>query len=180
MSSQAGGLVGQNDAGSIITNSYSTGNTSSSAFNSYAGGLVGANNSSGNSSSITNSYSTGNVSSSATNSFTGGLVGRNLNSSITNSYYDRITSGQTNIRGGGSGTLTCIGGFETDPPNPGDPSLSYECIHWHRNHARIMQVLPLIEEPLKPFFNWHEDINSNRYDSNGDGMVDDFCMEFWF
>ncbi len=84
--SSAGGLVGLNSNSSSITNSYSTGDVSSSSSvsDSYAGGLVAQN-----SSSIINSYATGNVSSSTSlnfsNSSAGGLVGQN-NGSITNSY----------------------------------------------------------------------------------------------
>ncbi len=90
--SYAGGLVGLNDDNSSISNSYSTGNVSSSSTSSfassYAGGLVGRNRESSN---ITNSYSTGNVSSSASasssSSYAGGLVGQNGDSSsISNSY----------------------------------------------------------------------------------------------
>ena len=63
---------------STITNSYATGDVSSSS--SYAGGLVGYNEST-----ITNSYATGDVSSSSSESYAGGLVGYN-ESTITNSY----------------------------------------------------------------------------------------------
>ncbi len=148
----AGGLVGQHIFSGSITNSYSTGNvfssSSSAAANSFVGGLVGSNFVS----SITNSWSTGNVSSSS--SFVGGLVGQN-SGSITNSYHDEITSGQTDITGNSSGTLICIGGFVTDPFKQ-NVSGTGTC-----NNAS-----PTI------FFNWHEDMNSNRYDSNGDGMID--------
>ncbi len=162
--SYAGGLLGTNSNFSSITNSYSTGNVSSSATDndSYAGGLLGTNS---NFSSITNSYSTGNVfsASSSAISYAGGLAGWNSSvSSITNSYYDLNTSGQTNIRGGGSGTLTCIGGFATDPFKQ-NVSGTGTC-----NNAS-----PTI------FFNWHEDMNSNRYDSNGDGMVDSSDSFVW-
>ncbi len=168
--SNAGGLVGLNNNSSSITNSYSTGNVSSSASFSFAGGLVGQNNTG---SSITNSYSTGNVSSSsAGTSNAGGLLGQNnTGSSITNSYYDRITStlfengsevSDTAV-GNNSAILTCVGGFSTSEfiapiaPNTGS------CV------------------PLAIFFDWHEDMNSNRYDSNGDGMIDssdDFVWNF--
>ncbi len=85
-SSSAGGLVGVNER-STITNSYSTGNVSSSASGtSSAGGLIGSNSER---CSIANSYSTGNVSSTSASgsSSAGGLVGdNNGSSSITNSY----------------------------------------------------------------------------------------------
>ncbi len=168
--SSAGGLVGWN-VGSI-SNSYSTGNISSSASNSLAGGLVGWNADNGG---ITNSYSTGNISPSTTNfSFVGGLVGWNAdNGGITNSYYDQDTSGQTNVIGTGSGTLTCIGGFASSsfkiPTAPSTGSCS----------------------SLAIFFNWQTsfdidgdstaDEESVRYDSNNDENItntDDFIWDF--
>ena len=91
-SSYAGGLVGRMGSGNI-SNSYATGNVSSSSpssssrfSSSYAGGLVGRMGS-GN---ISNSYATGNVSFSPpsrfSSSYTGGLVGEMSSSSISNSY----------------------------------------------------------------------------------------------
>ena len=156
--SNAGGLVGSS-SNSSITNSYSTGNVSSASSNSLAGGLVGS------ASSITNSYSTGNVSSSSS-SLVGGLVGWITDeSNITNSYYDLNTSGQTNIIGidSGSGTLTCVGGFATDPFKQ-NVSGTGTCDN----------ASPTI------FFHWHK-YNVNRYDSNGNGIVessDDFVWNF--
>ncbi len=86
----------------------------SSSSISSAGGLIGENNSSG---SITNSYSTGNVSPSVSfNSFAGGLAGSNINNAnISNSYYDQNTSGQANPIGNDVATITCVGGFASDP-----------------------------------------------------------------
>ncbi len=185
-SSYAGGLVGLNDRSSSITNSYSTGNVSSSSSGSfdfsYVGGLVGINN---RSSSITNSYSTGNVSSSASysaDSYTGGLVGQNDSSSITNSYYNTDTSilfrngsevSDPNAVDNNLGTLTCVGGFLTSqfiaPITPNTGSCS----------------------PLAIFFNWQTpfdidgdsaaDEESVRYDINNDGNItntDDFVWNF--
>ena len=84
--SWAGGLVGNSGSGSIIENSYATGNVSASSGNfSYAGGLVG----SSGSSRIENSYATGNVDSTSTGgeSYAGGLVGySNIGSTIETSY----------------------------------------------------------------------------------------------
>ena len=89
---EAGGLVGENNSDSIITNSYATGNVSaysSSRYSAEAGGLVGNNMGS----SISASYATGDVyasfSSSASSDYVavyaGGLAGYN-SGSITNSY----------------------------------------------------------------------------------------------
>ncbi len=182
-SSNAGGLVGENEL-SIIINSYSTGNVSSSAStNSNAGGLVGLNDDNGG---ITNSYSTGNVSSSAsTNSNAGGLVGKNVISSITNSYYDQDTS--TLFKNGSavfatvvafllesSGTINCAFGFSSSSfKTPTAP-----------NTVSCSLVLAI-------FFNWQTpfdidgdsiaDEESVRYDSNNDGSVnnmDDFVWNF--
>ncbi len=167
--SHAGGLVGENSSSSSITNSYFTGNTSSSAFNSLSGGLAGQNIRS----SITNSWSTGNVSSFATNFFTGGLVGDNRDSSsITNSYYDMDTS--TLFKDGSEvsdtavglldSTLTCAGGFLSDP---------------FKQNVSGTGTCDNADPTI--FFNWHEDMNSNRYDSNGNGMIDssdDFVWNF--
>ncbi len=193
VNSLAGSLVGSNFSSSI-TNSYSTGNASSYATNiSNVGGLVGQNNAG----SITNSYSTGNVSSYATNiSNAGGLVGQNRSSSsITNSYYDLNTSTLSendsevsdptavgsNISGS---TLTCVGGFTTSqfiaPTEPFTPPTTEPC----EDDPDTM-----IEEPLKPFFNWQTsfdidgdsvaDEKSVRYDSNNDGSVADTEPFIW-
>ena len=93
---EAGGLVGENNSDSIITNSYATGNVSaysSSRYSAEAGGLVGNNMGS----SISASYATGDVyasfSSSASSDYVavyaGGLAGYSgfdSSSIITNSY----------------------------------------------------------------------------------------------
>ena len=109
----AGGLVGENDGGSIF-NSYATGDVSATSTSSgyyasaYAGGLVGHNYDWG---SITNSYATGNVSATVTSTSTstssyayaGGLVGSNSSGDITNCYR---YSGQTFYRKKGSTTYS--------------------------------------------------------------------------
>ncbi len=174
--SYAGGLVGLNDSG--ITNSYSTGNISffSSIDFSFAGGLVGVNDSG-----ITNSYSTGHVSSSSS---VGGLVGLNSSSSITNSYYDQDTSSPDNAIGNNAVTITCVGGLSTpeliSPTEPFTPPTTEPC--------EDDPETTMVEEPLKPFFNWQTlfDIDnadmdndpttgtdqfSVRYDSDNDGSV---------
>ncbi len=195
-SSSAGGLLGGNNNSSII-NSYSTGNVSSSAADptfsrSFAGGLIALNKSNG---SIINSYSTGNVSSSAASSSAGGLLGRNINSSIINSYFDQNA---TTLFENGSevsdtavdsntGTLTCLGGLSTSPPNPGDPSFTTST---STDTGTCDDVSPTI------FFNWQTlfdidnadmdddpttgtDESSVRYDSNNDGSVTDTDAFLW-
>ena len=87
-SAYAGGLVGYNYYNISITDSYSTGNVTTSNNNndSYAGGLVGYSQSG---STITDSYATGNVTTSNNNddSYAGGLVGYSQSgSTITDSY----------------------------------------------------------------------------------------------
>lgn len=72
-----GGLVGRNDYGATITDSYATGNVDGTV---YVGGLVGQNK---DDATVTNSYANGNVN--GTN-YIGGLVGSNENGGIiTNS-----------------------------------------------------------------------------------------------
>jgi filamentous hemagglutinin family protein len=74
-SQRVGGLVGKNDVGGSISNSYAIG-TVDGGTGMYAGGLVGFN-----SGSISLSYATGNVTnSSASYSYSGGLVGNNSGS----------------------------------------------------------------------------------------------------
>jgi len=94
--SSVGGLVGENNGGTI-SNSYVIGSVAGS---SVVGGLVGSNGSLY-SSTISNSYSTGSVSGSG---MVGGLVGSN-GGTISNSYYDKETSGQTDT-GKGVGKTT--------------------------------------------------------------------------
>lgn len=101
-----GGLVGFNQSGASIYNSYaavssiiSTNNASSAV-----GGFVGRN-----AGSITTSYSLGNVSSTAGNA--GGFVGNN-SSSITNSYWNTDTS-LVSSNGTNSGTITNLNGLST-------------------------------------------------------------------
>ena len=97
-SAYAGGLVGYNYYNITITDSYSTGNVTTSNNNndSYAGGLVGYNYYN---ITITDSYSTGNVTASSNNnnSYAGGLVGYSLSSStVTDSY----ATGNVTVSGG--------------------------------------------------------------------------------
>jgi len=89
--SEVGGLVGFNSSSANITDSYSTGDVTSTG--SEVGGLVGYNYSGAN---ITDSHSTGAVTGS---SHVGGLVGYN-NSAVNNSYWDMETSGQSTSAGG--------------------------------------------------------------------------------
>jgi len=88
-----GGLVGR-DYGSTITNSYATASVGGTT---YVGGLVGYSN---NGSSITNSYATGNVS--GISNSVGGLVGdgSHATESVTNSFWDIQTTGKTTSQGG--------------------------------------------------------------------------------
>ena len=85
--SNVGGLVGNNT--SNITNTYAAGTVSSTQTVSHAGGLVGANGSSG---SIRNSYAVSRVMPlTDENSQVGGLVGED-NGSITASYWDKTVN----------------------------------------------------------------------------------------
>ena len=86
-----GGLVGANQNGASITNSYATG-TVSGTDNESAGGLVGSNQSGG---SVTNSYAAGAVS----GPFSGGLVAVN-SGTVTNSFWDVTATGQSASQGG--------------------------------------------------------------------------------
>ncbi len=189
--SNAGGLAGQS-LDSSITNSYSTGNISSSSNMSLAtgGGLIGLKSRG----SITNSWFSGNISSSSgatgsSTSFASGLVGvNNFLSSIINSYYD--TNTVTLFENGSevsdtavdsnTGTLTCVGGFSTDPPNPGDPSFTTSA---STDTGTCDNVSPTI------FFNWETpfdidgdsvaDEESVRYDSNNDGNITNTDAFVW-
>ncbi len=99
-----GGLVGVNNNGSTIQNSYATGNRNiGNGHNQRVGGLVGLNN---NGSRILDSYTMGDVSSGNGNfQEVGGLVGRNFNgSTIQNSY----SMGNSN---GGAGNNDRVGGL---------------------------------------------------------------------
>ena len=107
-----GGLAGRQQNGGSITNSYSMVNVVGSR-NSGTGGLVGIQN---NGSSIINSYATGNVISSTT---VGGLVGSQTNSSITNSY----AMGNISSIGGGSGSY--VGGLVGSQRSGGSITNSY-------------------------------------------------------
>ncbi len=152
--SYAGGLVGSNNDNSTIINSYSTGNVSSSATGvSAAGGLVGSNN---NNSTIINSYSTGNVFSTGNE---GGLVGNSYQSKITSSYFDKDTSGLTGSVGEARFSIhNCVGGITSN----------------------LLKTLTASQNcsPQSIFQDWHADNNDNRYDSNGDGVLDDFVWNF--
>ncbi len=86
-----GGLVGNNDTLSSISESYSTANLVSGV-GLYAGGLVGFNYFS----SISNSHSTGSVSGGTE---VGGLVGNNYGASIANSYATGNANGDSNVGG---------------------------------------------------------------------------------
>ena len=86
-----GGLVGYNNYGGAIINSYATGSVNGT---SYVGGLVGDNEADG---TIINSYARGNVTGT---SFVGGLVGFNWHTSITNSYATGIVKGSSFDVGG--------------------------------------------------------------------------------
>ncbi|WP_175541705.1 YDG domain-containing protein [Polaromonas sp. YR568] len=79
----AGGLVGAFSSGGKISNSYATGNVSSSGNSARVGGLVG---NAGNSAAITGSYATGAVSGGGTSANVGGLVGFGFALSITGSH----------------------------------------------------------------------------------------------
>ena len=61
-------------------------------------------------------------------------------------------------------TLTCAGGFLSDP---------------FKQNVSGTGTCDNADPTI--FFNWHEDMNSNRYDSNGNGMIDssdDFVWNF--
>lgn len=81
--SNVGGLVGSNNSGKTITNSYSTAKVAGTSF--YRGGLVGSNRGT-----ITNAYATGEVQGTGN---TGGLVGSN-NGTAVSSYWAMDTTSQ--------------------------------------------------------------------------------------
>ena len=110
-----GGLVGENDNSSVITNSYASGVV---AGDRNVGGLVGRNNGG----SIANSYAAGVVR--GVNNQIGGLVGRHNGSSITNSYAINAVSGSSDVGGlvgqsGGSITNSYAIGAITGTANVG-------------------------------------------------------------
>ena len=112
-----GGLVGGNNQGGVITESFSAGNVSSTGHS--IGGLVGLNYgtlentyATGNvdgdyevgglvgrhfSSTLSNSYSTGYVSG---NNYAGGLIGRRDTGTVSNCFWDNETSGRLASAGG--------------------------------------------------------------------------------
>ncbi len=94
-----GGLVGTNEAGSLVENSYSTATVHSERR--LAGGLVGR----ALDSEIRYSFSTGAVT--GNDSFTGGFVGNLDNgATATGSYFDTESSGRTDASGGTEGDIT--------------------------------------------------------------------------
>jgi hypothetical protein len=87
-----GGLVGDNEAATII-NSYATGAvTGANASHSLGGGLAGYN-----ATTILQSYSTGGVTGF---SYTGGLLGYDASAGLNDTYWDTDTSGITNLSQG--------------------------------------------------------------------------------
>jgi|GEM_PF-718964 len=95
-----GGLVGLNDEGGIILNSYASGNVATVLGQGHdAGGLVGKND---NGSEIHNSFATGNVTILPDARRAGGLVGQNMGngSVITNSYATGSVMGGDQYTGG--------------------------------------------------------------------------------
>ena len=110
-----GGLVGESDNSSVITNSYASGVI---AGDRNVGGLVGRNNGS----SIANSYAAGVVR--GINNQIGGLVGRHNGGSIINSYAINAVSGSSDVGGlvgqsGGSITNSYAIGAITGTANVG-------------------------------------------------------------
>ncbi|MCK4664089.1 MAG: T9SS type A sorting domain-containing protein [Bacteroidales bacterium] len=101
-----GGLVGDNNNSSTVGNSYSTGSVSGSS--NYVGGLIGDN---GFYSTVSNSYSTGSVNGSS--NYVGGLVGCNWSSTVSNSFWDIQTSGQTTSYGGTGKTTAEMKDYNT-------------------------------------------------------------------
>ncbi len=93
-----GGLVGWNDVGSSISNSYATGNVTGMSM--YIGGLAGF---TGPGTTITASYATGNVSGPAGNvngpQYVGGLLGENNGGTVSLSYATGNVNGGSNVGG---------------------------------------------------------------------------------
>jgi hypothetical protein len=132
-----GGLVGMNDDGTV-SNSYS----SITITGNYAlGGLAGHN-----SGTVSNCYSNGNVSGTA---FVGGLVGESSQSTVTNSFWDIQTSGQATSAGGTGKTtaemkdITTFSGATWDITAVADPST--------RNLAYIWNI---VDNVTYPFLSW--------------------------
>ena len=129
----AGGLVGWNNDGGTVTESYATGSVDASGDYEFVGGLVGYNSegvitksyatgsveSPGNNvgglagsnegAIIEESYATGSVESSGNN--VGGLVGAGFDDTTTNSYWDLNTTGQTESANGTGLTTEQMTGF---------------------------------------------------------------------
>ncbi|MGH6769953.1 MAG: S8 family serine peptidase [Xanthobacteraceae bacterium] len=108
----AGGLVGSNVGGSLITQSSASGNVTGGAFV-WAGGLVGQNgftNPAGATGTITNSFATGNVKITGMGSSAGGLVGNNSEGSTI-----RDSQASGNVQSTFAGTFfsqfTAVGGL---------------------------------------------------------------------
>ncbi len=100
--SPAGGLVGNNDVGGTITDSYATGNIVSTAQNDEVGGFAGYNQGT-----ITNSYATGNITFTGTDDYVGGFVGGNdYQATISGSYATGSITDLGSAPGGGN-----VGGF---------------------------------------------------------------------
>ena len=93
-----GGVVGYNRNSSTVSNSYNTGNVTSTYTGTevYLGGVVGYNIYS---STVSNSYNTGSVTGSS--QYVGGVVGRNYSSStVSNSYNTGTVTGSSSYVGG--------------------------------------------------------------------------------
>jgi len=96
-SQNVGGLVGYNNFGSSIDNSYASGPVTG---NSYVGGLIGIDNSN----TITNAYASGAVTGSSN---VGGLVGNGSGSSVNSSFWDRTVNADPALDNGfGTGKTT--------------------------------------------------------------------------
>lgn len=90
-SGRVGGLLGVN-TGSLVENTYSTGDATNLDGEPYVGGLIGVNWKMGE---VKNSYSVGTVVSNEANSHINGLINDTEDSSSKSSYYDKDTSGMT-------------------------------------------------------------------------------------
>jgi len=113
-----GGLVGSNNDGATVTNTYTIGDVTGTEQSSYVGGLIGSN-----SGLVAESFATGEVDGDV---IIGGLIGETDGSSltgdndggtVTDSYWDRGTTNQSDAVGSGTGTnLTGFGTVGTDEP----------------------------------------------------------------
>ncbi len=115
--SKVGGLIGQNYINATISSCYSTGDVTGTT---EVGGVVGVQFAG----TIISCYSTGNVTGS---SYVGSFVGRNYNYSteigiVTSGYFDKLTSGQVNGIGGGTGDVTGIITSEMKKQNSFSPT----------------------------------------------------------